>query len=51
MTDQEMITQRLHELANKVAAGAYGQDNDVDLLALEGDLQELTELVEDDEEE
>ena len=51
MTVQENMRQGLQDLADKVGAGAYGQDNDVDMLALEDDLRELTELVEDDDDE
>ncbi len=50
MTHQESLTQRLKEIAGKVQDGMYGEGDNIDLLSLEEDLGELTELVDDDDE-
>lgn len=51
MTYQQILVQRFRELANKIDDGAYGFDDDIDLLALGEYLQGVTELVEDEDEE
>ena len=48
MTVQESLVQQLREMASKIEAGAYGTDDDVNVMVINDDMEELMLLYADD---